>query len=66
MWVFISVTLYPGIIHIEYIEKRLRLVHVCMYITRSICDVPLRKAVYRVLGESIIRHGLTVYGSASS
>lgn len=51
--------------HIQELAKRLRLVCVYMYALRSICDVSVRKMVYKGLGESILRYGITIYGTAS-
>lgn len=52
--------------HIENLVKRLRLVLAYMYKLRNLCDITLRKKVYEALGGSLLRYGITVYGSCSS
>lgn len=52
-------------LQIEEVAKRLRLICIYLYSLRSCCDVSVRKMVYKCLGESIIKYGLTVYGFAS-
>lgn len=53
-------------VHIEELARRLRVVCAHLYALKSLCDANVRKMVYKSLGESIIRYGITIYGFASS
>lgn len=51
--------------HIEHVARKLRAVCGVIYKLRTVCDVRLRKILYKSLGESILRYGITIYGWAS-
>lgn len=51
--------------HIEHVARKLRAVCGVIYKLRTVCDVRLRKMLYKSLGESILRYGITIYGWAS-
>lgn len=51
--------------HIQHVAGKLRAVCGVIYKLRTVCDVRLRKILYKSLGESILRYGITIYGWAS-
>lgn len=50
---------------IEYLLKRLRVVSAYLYRLRISANLKLRQLVYKALGESILRYGITIYGNCS-
>lgn len=52
--------------HMNNVKKRLRVISAYTYRLRYGANIKLRQNVYRALGESILRYGLTVYGSCSA
>lgn len=51
--------------HIQEVAKRLRVVCSYIYSLQFTSDSSIRKMVYKSLGESVVRYGLTIYGHAS-
>lgn len=51
--------------HVEYLANRLRTVSAFIYQLRSGTDVGLRRKVFQALGESVLRYGITVYGTTT-
>lgn len=49
--------------HIDHVIQKLRVVSAYLYRLKSGCDVNLRREVYLSLGESVIRYGITIYGT---
>lgn len=53
------------VLHVEYIIKRLRTVSAQLYKLKFSSAVNLRRPVFKALGQSILRYGISVYGSCT-
>lgn len=52
-------------VHIDYIMKRLRTVAAQLYTLKFNTPVKLRRLVFKALGQSVLRYGISVFGSCS-
>lgn len=53
------------VLHVEYIIKRLRTVSAQLYKLKFSSALNLRRLVFKALGQSILRYGISVYGSCT-
>lgn len=51
--------------HAEFISRKLRTVSGYLYRIRSATSVKMRQTIFKALGESVMRYGISVYGSCA-
>lgn len=51
--------------HVEHLRKRLRTMAALIYNLRGKCPLNLRITIYKALVESVLRYGITLYGTCS-